>query len=462
VVVEGNSTTAPNSTLPTFDTAATGVELLPSPPLAPRQGPAIVWTGSGLAVWGGNFDGPNSGGGAYRSFNDGAVYDPATRAWTPMAASPLPVGEQAAGVRTDDGIVFTQGRATAIWDPAENSWRKVDDAPAPAFDLTFTGSVVVSYRANATLDPRNGTWQSLPAMPVEFERSTFAWTGHELVVIGGGGTPFTDAEAFALDPERREWRRIANPPTGTHSEALSATWDGRRVVVVNYDMRAIAYDPERDTWTTLPSVPARFSEWSPTTVSVGGNTAVFMAYTVVVLMPNGTWVPLPYGPIPFGSVGTTRPDPTSAAGVVFVAGTRRDGSNAIAILDPARMVETGHRLQVGVGSVPVPAGYRLGSSSYDEVQGGLVSEAVTVNLDGTGGGSCSLQATYSGIVPPSFDALVPETLQTDGAATEWYRNASGTQWRTASTTSDSFDVECADPAVARAIAESASFKIPWS
>ncbi|MDQ1449580.1 MAG: hypothetical protein QOC79_2551 [Actinomycetota bacterium] len=457
VVVQGSSTTAVStSTVPIFGTASTGVDLLPAAPLARRDGAAVVWTGTSLAVWGGNFDAPNSGvAGPYRSYKDGAVYDPATRQWTPMAASPLPIGEQAAGARTDDGVVFTQGRATAMWDPATNRWRRLDDAPAPALDLTYTGSLVVSYSANATLDPRSGTWRPLPSVPVQLARSTLAWTGHELVVIGGPGDPFRSANAIALDPERREWRRLPDPPPAVHAEALAATWDGRRVVVVNYDMRAIAYDPGSDTWSTLPNMPARFSEHLPTAGSVGGYTAVLMSGAVVVLTPSDLWVPLPYGQIPYGNVGSTRPSPDSAGGDLFVTGVRNRESNGIAIVDLARMVATASRLQVGIGSVLPPPGYRLLTSHFD----GLPSnERVRIELNGPNEATCSVDSTYSYVTPPPTGSLVHVTLQNDGEPKGWYRNASGTQWNTDATGTDSLSVECSDPTTARQLAESASFK----
>ncbi len=77
------------------------------------------------------------------------------------------------------------------------------------------------------------------------------------------------------------------------------------MVVVNYDMRSIGYDPTTDTRATLPSVHARFSEHFPTSGLVGGYTVVLMAGAAVVLMPSDVWVPLPYGQIPFGDVGST-------------------------------------------------------------------------------------------------------------------------------------------------------------
>ena len=447
--------TEPTSTLPGTHTAGTGLELLPSPPLSPRGAEAVVWTGTNLAVWGGyahtETQGPD------RAFNDGSFFSPAAHTWTPMAASPLPATvEQAVGVLTLDGIVFTRGRSTAIWNPATNTWRKLGDAPQPVTDLTFTGSIVVSYSADATLDLASGTWRALPVVPVQLQRSTLAWTGRELVVIGGPGTPFTTAAAIALDPARREWRRLAAPPTDVHAEALAADWDGRRVVVVNYDMKAIAYDPTSNVWSTLPDVPARFSEWTPTARSVDGYTVVFMAQAVVVLTPNNTWAPLPYGEIPFGIIASGRPALNTQPGgrVLFVLGIR-NGATVLVAADPATLSANAARLQVGAGSVQNPPHYQLRAAHYD-----ATSDAVDIGLTGPNDATCTVTSRYTNVVSPNFAGLTQESLENDRLAKTWYRNPQGTEWRTAPTSSDSFDVKCSDPSTARALAASASFKYP--
>jgi len=458
VLVEEPTTTAPSTTSPANPhTGTPAVAMLPSPALSPRSQAAMVWTGTSLAVWGGDLDAPNMGlRGSYRVFNDGSFYAPATRTWTPMAAAPLPASVDAPeGALTSAGVVFGRGRATALWDPATNAWRKLGDAPRTVTDMTFTGSAIVSYSANATLDVRSGVWRALPPPPLQLQRPTFAWTGRELVVVGGPLTPFTSAQAIAFDPTTREWRRITDPPADLHAEALSADWDGRRVVVVNYDMRAYAYDPAGDSWSALPAVPARFFEWYPRVRSAGGYTAAFMAGAIVVLTPGGAWVPLPYGEVPFGTIASTRAafDARQAGAVLFVLGVRNNGTFAFASVDPALLVATAARLQVGIGAVRLPVDYRLETTHYD-----LVSNGIDVELGGPHYASCSVTSTYTG---PSTKVTAPvrESLENDGAPTTWHRNAAGTLWQATPTTTDSFTIKCAGPAPARWLAASASFKI---
>jgi hypothetical protein len=457
-VVVAATTSTTGSTLPRRVTPAGGVALLPAPGLSPRSPAAVVSTGTLVAVWGGNFDAPNMGlPGPDRAFNDGAFYNSATFSWAPMRASPLPATrDQPVGASTTSGVVFARGHSTALWNPKSNTWRKLGDAPAPVTDLTFTGSEAVSYSADATLDVATGRWRSLPDAPAQLERATIAWTGKELVVVGGAGTPFTSASAIALDPSRRLWRQIADPPAKVHAEALAASWDGRRVVVVNYDMNAVAYDPVRDRWSTLPDVPARFSEWIPNARSANGYTVVFMAYAVVVLTPNDTWVPLPYGAIPFGIVASGHPafEEEPAGGVLFVLGIRHGASVFVAV-DPVRFATGPPRLQVGTGSVAVPRNYQLNAARYD-----TPSETVDITISAANNATCSVTSKYTNTATPDFAGLTPERLDNDGAAKIWHRNAHGTEWRTPPGSYDMFDVKCTDPSTARWLAGSASFKYP--
>ena len=276
-----------------------GIMYLEEPPLRPRWGPAMVWTGSEIVAWGGQ-----ASDGSERTFTDGAAYNVATRRWRPMAQAPLPGGEsRPVGVMTGAGVVIAQGANAARWEPATNTWSELPDPPRPVVDLATDGTLAVSASANAVLDTRDGRWRELPEPPVHLERPTTAWTGSQLIVVGGPSTAFASAVALAVDPSEGMWRRLATPPDRLHAEALSADWDGERVVVVNYDMQAVAYDPRTDQWEQLPDTPARFFENAPTFASPGDGTGVaFHALAAVVRTAGGAWVPLPNALLPQGRV----------------------------------------------------------------------------------------------------------------------------------------------------------------
>ncbi|MFP3902221.1 MAG: hypothetical protein ACLFXM_15305 [Acidimicrobiia bacterium] len=433
-----------------------GVERFPAPPLDLRRDAAVVWTGDELLVWGGDVEAFNMGlPGDDRSYDDGAAFSPASRTWRRVSRSPLPDNAVTpTGVMTEQGVVLVRGRATALWNPQDDTWRELADAPAEVRDLSTNGSFAMSYSANAVLDVESGSWRPLPEPPERLERPTTTWTGDELVVMGGPGTPFRQAAGIAYHLRNDEWRRLPEPPDEIRAEALSADWDGERVVVVNYDMQAAAYDPETDSWTELPPVPARFYEWVPTVVSAGGKTAALMASAIVVLDESDRWTPLPYGErIVPGAVAAARRAGGSGASTSTVFSWGRDWSNdetVLSAIDLDRAVARQDRVQVGVGSVELPDGFTVVDTGYEEA---AIVRTVRVLAEGADQASCTISSTYGGT---GDGTGVTETLRNDGRPRDWSHDAAGLVWRT-TVLSDLFTVDCDDPGRARRMAESASF-----
>ena len=427
-----------------------GVEALPAAPLAVRGDATVAWTGAELVVWGGDVEAFNMGlPGDDRSYADGAAYDPVTRTWRTMSPSPLPNSfADARAEAVDAGVVIVRGSATALWNPGEDTWRQLDDAPAVVSDLVSTGDGALSYSANARLDVATGSWTHLPEPPAELESPTVAWTGSELVVFGGLGSPFTTATAIVYDPATDSWRTAAPGPEDLTAAALAADWDGDRIVVVNYDMRATTYDPASDSWSDLPDVPARFSEWVPSLRSGRGTSVAFMARTVALLTPDDRWVPLPYGVALAGAIASTD------SGVLFVWGLDSEADrNVLAVIAPAAVAANPPAVQVGIGSVAVPEGYGLADASLDREAG--TSEVVSVHLAAQGA-ACTVTSSYLGTGGPGLDQPVPETLEDDGAATAWVHSDDERVWQTAATLSDRLEITCDDPRVARDLAGTAS------
>jgi hypothetical protein len=393
----------------------TPVEVMPKPPLAVRGDSVAVWTGDELVVWGGDVEAFNMGlPGEDRAYNDGAAFSLATRTWRTMAPSPLPANaDSAAAAPTRDGVVIARGTKVATWNAETNTWTRLADAPRAVDDLIATEDLVLSYSANAVLDLTKGRWQTVPPPPEQLERATTSWTGDELVVIGGPGTPFTSAKAMALDPHARTWRRLADPPPDTHAEALSADWDGTRVVAVNYDMKAIAYDPENDSWAKLPSVPARFYEWYPTVQSVGDVTVAFMSQAMVVMDRENRWIPLPNENIAFGSLAT------ATDGLLFVVGLGDENTLEVTAIDPARAVADADEIQVGIVTAGVPDGFAVSRSAYED-RGFRQTVRVTVT---NGTRECTLTSTYGAGLTEGFTTEV-----IDGH--KWQHNAANTAWET--------------------------------
>lgn len=161
-------------------------------------------------------------------------------------------------------------------------------------------------------------WVEMPPSPLAPRTgSVGAWTGSELVVVGGTTAdpcpPGADCAApsaanyrrdgAAYDPASDSWRPIADLPTTFRS--AQAVWSGDDVVVIG-DSGAWAYDPDADRWRTLDAPPggrADAGEQTAPVVTPAGivvpsyDQAATGASPDLLLDPaTGTWTRLPHDP----------------------------------------------------------------------------------------------------------------------------------------------------------------------
>lgn len=445
--VHPDATTRPTGLSNNVSPALPGVEAASSPPLATRVGVATAWTGTEVVVWGGHVDAltsdmedPNQGftdGG----FTDGAAFNPTSGTWRSIPPAPIPEStDTSVAAATNTGVVVVRGTATAVWDPASNSWRVLSNAPSRVTNLVGSGDLAVSASAGAVLNVRTGEWQLLPPPPVILDRPTTVWTGREVVMLGGPGTPFTQAAALVLDPITREWRETSKPPERLRAEALAATWDGKRVVVANYDMHAAAYDPISDTWEDLPDVPARFYEWLPSARTSTAGPVVEMGQALAVL-GDGGWTPLPTA----GYLSLAGA-PTEPGAPLTTWHLSEDGrSNQLILIDLATLIASGRR-RVSVADVALPPGTAQVSTSID-----AAGDVIKINL-ARGANSCTVTSRYSASAgTDEFTLPIIEAVEGRDGAVQWSRNESSTQWQTAATSSDRVEVVCDESTDARAL-----------
>ena len=127
------------------------------------------------------------------------------------------------------------------------------------------GPVRPAASSPASSSGAKGRWEQLPPPPLSGRTGAVAaWTGDEVVVVGGWTylcppaadcvaptePPFTDGAAF--DPASRTWREIAPAPVGV-VHASTAVIGGD--VYVLHDQQAMRYRPADDEWDVLPSLP---------------------------------------------------------------------------------------------------------------------------------------------------------------------------------------------------------------
>ncbi len=109
----------------------------------------------------------------------------------------------------------------------------------------------------AAFDLVSGTWRVIAAAPITPRiYHVAAWTGEEMLVVGGRG----EVDGAAYDPATDSWRGIEASPipldsTSVYDSAVGSAWTGQELVVWSIATNEIAaYAPNSDTWRILPTV----------------------------------------------------------------------------------------------------------------------------------------------------------------------------------------------------------------
>ncbi len=200
---------------------------LPASPLSARQGALGVWTGTELVVVGGT--GLPAGSSAVPDAQnavplaDGAAYHPATRTWTPIAPAPTAL----------EGTAWSGDRA--VWSGSE----------VLVWAPTAGTAHVYAY------SPATDRWRTVPLGPAPELASSLAsaepdavvvWAGTGLLVWPGPGSPSGGAttpttvpaaasvQGAILDPATGAWRAMAPAPIPARNQ-VSAVWTGSELFV---------------------------------------------------------------------------------------------------------------------------------------------------------------------------------------------------------------------------------------
>jgi Galactose oxidase, central domain len=167
---------------------------------APRQAPEFgdaFWTGKQMIVWGAVSPGHLAG----------FAYDPATRRWSTLPASPLGRAgrDSMLAVWTGRYLVVGGGdsqaglqKDAAAYDPVTNSWMRLPDAPVgfegngTAPDI-WTGASIITIEDAVpggrplSLDLTTRKWSLGPKAPVPGRQEAHEfWTGSQVLIWGGG------------------------------------------------------------------------------------------------------------------------------------------------------------------------------------------------------------------------------------------------------------------------------------
>jgi N-acetylneuraminic acid mutarotase len=257
---------------------------------SPRVGHTAVWTGTEMIIWGGGSD--------LVGENTGARYDPSTDIWTPMSTvnAPTPRRDHTAVWTGSEmivwgGIGFDAHRypiavnSGARYNPQTDTWMplKTEGAPDGRFRHTaiYTGEEMIIWggsteptfvypldapfsNTGGRYSPTTESWSAVTTSRAPEPRywHTAVWTGTEMIIFGGFGSPTLTAKRY--NPELNAWLPVrgAPDPRDRHTAVWTGTemivWGGRRPPYGTEPLNTGArYDPTNDAWrpTSLRGAP---------------------------------------------------------------------------------------------------------------------------------------------------------------------------------------------------------------
>lgn len=292
--------------------------MLPPSPLSSRSDAGAVWTGSEMVVIGGE-------GHSGESLDNAAAYDEATNTWTRLPSPPI-AGEQVidalwtgrqvvvlSGVGAD-AVALSRYEMTAF-DPATNAWAMLPALPTrrgtAGLTLAWTGRQLIAWitwqrtsgcgkgcietseaQAGYALSVRTTRWRDLGKPPLQTGGAFTAWTGSNLLVMGGEYCPWScpppEGHGAVYDPATNTWRKV---PRFVVFQQWPPLWTGKAFVDVStaetssyvrvHDLLR-AYEASTGRWRTLPAPPGVVygnpAVWTGTQLLVwGGRSEVLTA-----------------------------------------------------------------------------------------------------------------------------------------------------------------------------------------
>jgi hypothetical protein len=277
-----------------------------------------VWTGSEVLAWGGCGGEVTDGCGLT---DMGYAFDPEARAWRPLPSIDAPSSSNA--VWTGREAIFFENEPEGpptleaaltgyAFDPAAGTWRTLPEAPVEARTgsvYVWTGREVIVWGGGqggesvqgAAYDPATDSWRRIADAPHGLNLATGVWTGREVIVFGAllNGRNIADTRTSvgaAYDPESDSWRTL--PPSELYPQATAAVWVGDRLVAYDYDTQWQVYDPGSDSWTKPADMPFGFDECYPAAVRAGDlGFAFFCGRGALYDTATGAWERVRGGPL---------------------------------------------------------------------------------------------------------------------------------------------------------------------
>ncbi|PYK00107.1 MAG: hypothetical protein DME23_08145 [Verrucomicrobia bacterium] len=259
----------------------------PSVP-TPRWGHSAVWTGSEMIVWGGLQFGMSG------NLNTGAIYNPVTDTWNPIATKNAPtarMGHTAVWTGSEmivsGGIPFSQ--AGGRYNPSTDQWRTTSRANAPTvyadYRAVWTGTEMFVWggpNLGRRYNPAADSWRNISPLNAPTSRSayTVVWTGSRMVIWGGIDDAGPTQTGGIYDPASDSWSTTTTngAPAPRYSHTVINTgnemiiWGGQ---AINYFNTGSRYNPETDRWLPISVVRAPTARSAHTAIWTGAEMIIW-------------------------------------------------------------------------------------------------------------------------------------------------------------------------------------------
>lgn len=207
------------------------------------SGSSVIWTGTGLIVWGGLIDVGNEWGDVI-PVNSGARYNLSANSWTISSTNSAP---------------SPRAGHTAVWTGTEMIiWAGGHRGPG-------------EYTSGGRYNPASDSWVAMSTnnAPQPYHYSSIVWSGTEMIVWGGFyGDDYYEVRAASnlgarYNPAANSWTATSTNNAPSPRYGHSAVWTGSEMIIfggttLNYDtfppepIGGARYSPANNTWSSIP------------------------------------------------------------------------------------------------------------------------------------------------------------------------------------------------------------------
>ncbi|HET9728786.1 MAG TPA: hypothetical protein VFR41_05155 [Acidimicrobiia bacterium] len=269
---------------------------LPPGPLSPRNGAAVVWSGSQFVAYGGydshleqnvlHPDAPTPP----TVLDDLATYDPATKRWSTPLKAPLALDTPYA-FRISNGVVGfigENGKAFAYF--VETRDFGVLASAGHAISGTFTqgpDGIVWNATAGVYYDPAHDRWHTMATPPLPIRNGIGTTAVLATAAIGEGDTQVVmigSAGAYAYNAATDHWRTVALDHLNGD---VAITFVDRHIVAIDSDNVVRTLGLHDTKWTTAGTVPVNNGDCIGQLASGDGWIAYGVCTDVLVAQTGG-------------------------------------------------------------------------------------------------------------------------------------------------------------------------------